>query len=64
MGQREEIKSSPPLRQVFVVIDGPTGRQKPCVVEDGELQTKPKPVAGVRELLKPENWPGPASEWW
>lgn len=64
MGQKEEINSSPPLRQVFVVIDGPSGQQKPYVVVSGELQEKPQPTEGVRALMKPENWPGPASEWW
>jgi hypothetical protein len=64
MGQQEETNSSPPLRRVFTVIDGPSGQEKPYVAENGELQTGPKPVPGVRALLKDENWPGPASEWW
>jgi hypothetical protein len=64
MGQHEEINSSPPLRRIFTVIDGATGDQKPYVAEGGELQVKPKPVPGVRELMKPENWPGPPENWW
>ncbi|MCD8498137.1 MAG: hypothetical protein LRZ85_08750 [Alphaproteobacteria bacterium] len=64
MGQKEETNSSRPLRQKFIVIDGQTGHEKPYVAEGGEVQVKPQPTPGVRELMKPENWPGPASEWW
>lgn len=64
MGQQEEINSSPPFRRIFTVIDGQTGREKPYIAEGGEVQTTPQPVPGVRELMKPDVWPGPASEWW
>lgn len=63
--KQDEIKALPaPLRRVFKVIDGNSGKEKLYTAQGKELQTKPEPTEGVKKLTDPTVHPGPPENWW